>query len=180
MAKKPVFKNKPNPEHKVGNKTFWESRSVAVVGVIIAFDGNDHYVLVEKRSKTMMDEPGKWCLPCGYLDWNETGWEALIREVFEETSLYLPDHTKVIEDNNQEPFFVNTDPKENRQNIALSYCTVIFFKDGLPQEPLKYANSEIEQILWVPIENLDKYEFAFQHNKRVEMALDYFVPFSNI
>ena len=86
------FNNTPNTLHTIEGRMVPESRSVAVVGVIVAIDKHtslsylgckDIYVLAEKRSRNM-DSPGKWCLPCGYLDWDETGPEALIREVYEE------------------------------------------------------------------------------------------------
>ena len=75
---------------------------------------------MEKRSP-IMDQPGKWCVPCGYMDCDESGIEAVIREVFEETSFYIPDlKHRLKSDNKGQPFFINTDPSENRQNIAIT------------------------------------------------------------
>ncbi|MDD5648858.1 MAG: NUDIX hydrolase [Candidatus Nanoarchaeia archaeon] len=173
MIKKPIFENKPNTEYKVGGKTIWESRSVAVVGVILAQWNKKVYTLIEKRSKNMPDSPGKWCLPCGYLDWDETGYEALIREFYEETSLYLPNYkNQLLFNNDEQPFFVNTDPSENRQNVSLSYITIFDFLEekSLPLEILNFKNSEIDEIKWVELLDLIEYDFAFNHEERIVMA----------
>jgi 8-oxo-dGTP pyrophosphatase MutT (NUDIX family) len=178
MKKSPSFNNRPNECITHEGKEFWISRSAAVVGVIIAVKKNrEYYVLAEKRS-SKMDAPGKWCVPCGYMDWNETGWEALTREVYEETSLYLNDYkNKTLECNNKEPFFVNTDPAENRQNIALSYfCILDFrkfsFRKGFPYYVERFKNEEIDEIKWIPVEKINKYDWAFDHDKRILMAVE--------
>jgi 8-oxo-dGTP pyrophosphatase MutT (NUDIX family) len=186
IIEKPIFKNRDNPEHKIDNRTFWqrilfwrkpkiktiwESRSAAVIIVLILRCKEKIYTLIEKRSSTMMDQPDKWCLPCGYLDWDENGWEAVTRELFEETSIYLLDYEKcIVNDNNKQPFFVNTDPSENRQNVALSYC-ILMDVDELPQEPLSYKDKEIDKLEWILIENLKNYDFAFNHGERIKMAV---------
>ena len=109
----PSFKNIANKFHKDKNgNPFWESRSVAVEIVVLALYKKEVYVLIEKRSNTMMDSPGKFCMPSGYIDYNESGWEAAIREVYEETGIYLPDYDHLlVTNNNKEPF-----------KIAFRYC----------------------------------------------------------
>ena len=163
------FKNKPNPVHKIGDKTIWESRSVAIVGIILAKFKNKTYVLIEKRSDTMMDAPGRWCLPCGYLDYNENSWEACVREVHEETGLFITDYN-LINENYEQPFFVNSEPTENRQNVVLyHYCVLNYWE--LP-EVESYQNSEIAKVKWESVKSLDEYDFAFNHRKRIDQALD--------
>ena len=47
---------------------------------------NDHKLLIGKRSqKSFLG--GKWCLPCGFIEHNESFVEAAYREVLEETGL---------------------------------------------------------------------------------------------
>lgn len=123
-----------------------------------------------------MDEPGKWCLPCGYMDWDENGWQAVTREIYEETSLYIPDYDQyLVNRNKKKPFFVNTEVSENRQNIALIYGMVFNFKDGLPQESLSsYTNIEIDDIKWVKIEDINDLDTAFNHSKRIQQARKHF------
>ena len=56
---KPIFQNRPNSEYQVEGKTIWNSRSVAIVGVILAKFDKEIYALIERRSDTMLDQPGK-------------------------------------------------------------------------------------------------------------------------
>ena len=136
--------------------------------VITKFENND-YVLIAERGKGSADYSGFWNLPCGYLDWNETGYEGVIREVYEETGFYIPDAKQIIKENLNQPFFVNTDPKENRQNVSLSYG--IYFKsDELPELSKEHNEpDEVGDLGWVKISDLNNYKFAFEHQDRIKM-----------
>jgi len=171
---KPTFKNRPNIVHKVGDREVWESRSTAVVAVILAYANNKIYVLGEKRSNIMPDAPNLWVVPCGYIDWDENGWNALRREVYEETSFFIDTYKDyIVYDNNKEPFFVNTEVTENRQNIALTYCVLFDFeKRSLPKDVELHTDKEIAAIKWIPIEEISKYKWAFDHEKRIQQALN--------
>jgi 8-oxo-dGTP pyrophosphatase MutT (NUDIX family) len=166
---KRIFKNKPNELIKVDNKEYWISRSVAVVGLLLFKTNNETYVLLELRSE-IMDSPNLWCLPCGYIDYSETGWECLLREVYEETGFDITENEEfIIYDNNKQPYFVNTDPSENRQNIALRYGVI--FNDFLPHVQ-DYKNDEITKISLVNIKNIDNYQFAFNHDKVIKNFIE--------
>lgn len=168
---KPIFNNTPNPVYKIDGKEIWASRSVAVVGSLIASYRHELYVLAEKRSEKM-DHPNMWCLPCGYLDYDENGWDALRREVYEETSFLIDDFEEYIKDNNKkEPYYIVTDVLENRQNVVLNYCIHFNFEKGLPLEVESYSDSEISQIKWVPIKKIFEYDWAFNHNSTIINAL---------
>jgi 8-oxo-dGTP pyrophosphatase MutT (NUDIX family) len=168
------FNNRQNPEHTINGKIVWESRSVAVVAVVFAKFKGDVYVLMEKRSNRM-DQPGKWCLPCGYLDWDENGWQAVTREIYEETSMFLPNYDEsLLSRNKRKPFFINTEVSENRQNVALSYGMVFDFKTVLPQEILHYANPEIDTACWIKLNDINGLDVAFEHDRRILQAKEYF------
>ena len=174
----PKFKNRANAEHKLPNgKTVWESRSSAVVAVVLAIHKHNIFVLAEKRSQTMMDAPGLWAVPSGYIDWDESGWDAVVRELYEETHFYIPkfEHNLIF-DNDIQPFFVRTDPEENRQNISLSYCLIYDFSVNLPKEVEIFKDKESDEIKWIPIEQVmnSGREWAFNHDERVEMAVEKF------
>jgi 8-oxo-dGTP pyrophosphatase MutT (NUDIX family) len=173
---KPIFKNRPNKSYKIGNKEIWESRSPASVGIIFGFINKDLYVLAEKRAKIMPDAPGLWVVPCGYMDWDENGWDALRREVYEETSFFIDDYKEyIVFNNDKQPFYVMTEPHENRQNVALNYCLVFdFCKIGLPLEVEQYKDKEIEKVRWIHYSKINNYKWAFEHNKRIKMALKKF------
>jgi 8-oxo-dGTP pyrophosphatase MutT (NUDIX family) len=161
------FNNTPNKCIKVDNNEYWISRAVAVVGILIFrnIDTQIDYVLLEKRSEKM-DHPNQWCVPCGYLDFNEDGWECLTREVWEETGFYLSDYVKNINfDNDKQPFFVNTNPGENRQNIALRYGVILHFKDNeFPHEITNNTNDEVSDIQFVTLDDVDTFDIAFHHD----------------
>lgn len=188
---KPKFNNRRN-EHLiiyfndgVGNvlkRDIWVSRAPAVVGIVFAFGvvGGDR-VLTIKRSKNMREEPNKYGAPSGYLDFNETGHEGMIREVYEETSMYLPYYEPfLIFDNDQRPFYIQDDPKKDKnQNISLTYVQAYDFydhQDMFPQEIENYSNYETESVSWLKLSevNTNNMEWAFNHNKRIEDAYEFF------
>jgi len=183
----PKFNNIPNEFVRNGTKSkkdYWISRSASVNGFIFArcdgINNNMLNVLIIKRSETIMDEPNKYCAPCGYLDWNENGYESMIREVYEETSLYLPNYKKFnIFDNHQQSFYTETKISNNRQNVELMYITVLEFgedKDNFPIFIEDYSCNETAAVKW-----MDWYEFihnnlewAFHHDIKIRDALMYY------
>ena len=186
---KPTFNNTPNEVFRMRYDTndkgrisvdYWISRAPSVNGVIFAFgvEGGVR-VLVVKRSKNMRDEPLKYCLPCGYLDWDETGYEGVTREVYEETTLYLPDLEPFLVNNNcGQPFYINTDPKSNRQNVSLNYLLIFDFLDGqdfFPEEIEKHTNSEVVKVKWLKVSELHTIKnWAFNHDERIKQALKFY------
>ena len=188
---KPKFSNRPNPHvmyrYSDGqgvkiNQDYWISRAPAVVGIVFAFGIEDGgRVLVIKRSKNMREEANKYGAPSGYLDWDESGYEGMVREVYEETSLYLPNYSDyVVFDNNKQPFFVNDDPKKDKnQNVSLVYILVLDFKnnpDVFPVDIENYTDHETAQVWWLKLSyfyNVEM-EWAFNHDERIKMALNYF------
>jgi 8-oxo-dGTP pyrophosphatase MutT (NUDIX family) len=193
MNEKPKFKNKPNDHLIYGfdsqstglkiKQDYWISRSVAIDGIVFALLPSGVYVLIIKRSDKMRDEVGKYCIPCGYLDWDETGYEAMIREVYEETSLYLPDYEKfLIFDNDKNPFIIRDDPKLNRQNVSLIYLSVYDFTsesnvDKFPLEVENFTCREVSFVKWLPLSDFDKLHsmyWAFNHDEMIRKALEYY------
>lgn len=163
-------------------KNVFLSRSVALVGLILAITDDGFKVLIEKRSKTMMDSPSKVGLPCGYLDWEETLHSGMMREVYEETSFFMPDYEgSVIYDNDKLPFHIIDDPKSNRQNISLVFISIYDFSKTphtFPHDVEKFKCKETE---WVKWENVDyalapynTYDWAFDHDKLIAKGRDLF------
>lgn len=59
------------------------------IAVLIANDRGE--ILLGKRGKDSI-YPGRWCLPCGYIEYDETYLEAAVREVQEEAGItVMPD-----------------------------------------------------------------------------------------
>lgn len=149
-------------KHK--GKTVWISRSVAVVGFVFCKDEEGNwYVLANKRGKGTPDFQGLWNLVCGYIEKDETGEEAVVREINEETGLEL-DKSKF------ELCRVSTNPKNNRQNISLGYMTIL---DGTIADHSNFNKNhmekdEVEEIKWIKISTLFLYEWAFGHDEIIQ------------
>jgi len=139
--------SRPNKAYKTEDGIIWHSRSVAVTGIVFVIFKKELYVLLTKRAESMEDMPGRWCLPCGYLDWDETLEEATAREIREETGFDV---------NAQEPFtkgdgemtvypnvYVHSDPTGNRQNVSIG-SAYLFEKKELPKVTITDETSDVE------------------------------------
>lgn len=171
------FNNRENKriiEHLTGDE-YWNSRSVAVNLVVIMtpYDNiRDMRVLVAERGPEAADYKGHLNLVAGYLDWDETGTEAAIRECWEETGLNVADLVwangiQVIRNDMMQPWHVKTDPSSNRQNISLRYGLKLFSQNDFPE--LNTDNNEIVgEVLnprWMPIEEISNHKWAFDHDQ---------------
>lgn len=168
-VKKLIFKNRPNKSYNTEDGTIWNSRSVAVVGIVILNTPGGAYILLGKRGD-VMDEAGKWNIPCGYLDWDENLYDALRRELWEECGLDLLEQN-VIEQNLQ--YKINTEPTSNRQNVVFYTLTILDQDtDELPVLSLdNMETNEATHAVWVPfkelMDNMHDYQFAFDHESVV-------------
>jgi len=176
----PKFKNTPNKSYHIGGKEIWHSRSAAVNLAILIWTYNleGPYVLASKRGPTAADNRGKMNLVAGYFDWDESGEEAIYRETWEECGIYLPDIIKsaeaIISNDLDNPWYTNTKPTENRQNISLRYGIAVILKTNeLPALSTEYNEQpgEVEDPMWIPIEDIHNYQWAFNHD---QVILDYF------
>jgi ADP-ribose pyrophosphatase YjhB (NUDIX family) len=177
MMDKPTFKNKGNEEVELKDgRKVWLSRSPAVVAVILAIEPSSDriFVLTEKRS-AMMDEGNKWAVVSGYMDWDENGMEAIIRETYEETSFHIPKYeNRLVFNNDGDPFYVHTDPHTDaKQNVSLSYIFIFEF-DQIPKEIEQFKDKEISEVKWMEISEVfwSKRDWAFNHDQRIEMAVE--------
>lgn len=131
-------------------------RHVVVRGIV----EKDGKLLLVKRAGPIL-ETGKWSLPSGYLNRDETAAAGIIREVKEETGW----DTEVIS-----WFRINTDPNrphEDRQNVAIDFILSPIAQTGTPDR----ENSKIE---WIEIDKLLPFsEFAFDHGESIRLYLDY-------
>lgn len=168
---KPTFKNRANEEVNLPDgRTIWLSRSPAVVAVVLVNTPDGTYILTEKRS-AMMDEPNKQALVSGYLDWDESGYDGIVRETWEETSFHIPAYKdKLIFNNSLQPFYVHSDPwTDAKQNVSLTY--IFIYNMDLPMEIENFHDAEIDSVKWMKDSEVDKYEWAFDHDRRIGMAL---------
>jgi ADP-ribose pyrophosphatase YjhB (NUDIX family) len=128
-----------------------------VVHAIIEMDGK---LLLEKRTGDLL-ESGKWSLPSGFLNRDETAAEGIVREVKEETGW----DSEVIT-----LFRINTNPDrphEDRQNIALEFLVKAIKKTGEPDK-------ESSKVEWIAIDKLIPLsDFAFDHGETIKLYLQY-------
>jgi ADP-ribose pyrophosphatase YjhB (NUDIX family) len=174
------FNNKRNEfvtKDNIGERGFFMSRSIAVLGTILVKCDNEIYVLINKRG-TAMDFPNLYNMPCGYLDWNESATEAIYREVYEECGLDLNELKCVIKSDLEQPWYVHHAADGNRQNITLIfglYCIM----DKLPELTSEFSeDNEVQEVKWFNVKNINtrfygKFDWAFNHDKILCDYLDY-------
>lgn len=181
----PGFNNKPNTMYKVGEgknkKVLFDKRSCAVSGFFIIRRGVEYYILAEKRGNRTPDNPNKWCVPCGYIDWNETGREAIIRETYEEAGLNLVQFLDsvshiMIKDDLDQPWHVDTRVDSNLQNITLRFGCVVRIKNDmdLPEltDEFNEIKGEVADLKWINLSDISKYEWAFDHDEIIHEYLN--------
>jgi 8-oxo-dGTP diphosphatase len=120
----------------------------------------DGCLLLEKRDGPIL-ETGKWCLPSGFLERDETLEQGILRELKEETGW---------EGEIVSLFRINSSPNrphEDRQNIAVEFIVKPIKKTGEKD----WESSKVE---WIPIEKLLPFEeYAFDHGETIRQYLEY-------
>lgn len=152
------------PEEMVG-KTIWNSRAIAVsIFPFIRIKGMWHVAAI-KRGKGCPDYVGYWCCPCGYVDFNETIHQAALRELREETGIEYPYVLNLVA--------IQDNPNiSEKQNVTFRYvcdAETVFLWEGDDYVPeLTSAHSEpdeVEELKWIPLSEIGKYEWAFDHKE---------------
>jgi len=112
-------------------------------------------ILLVKRGGKWL-EKGKWALPGGFLDMDETGEQAALRELKEETG-YTGKIIKL--------FQIVDNPRrrhEDRQNVSLVYLVK-------PLKKIGESDDEISEVKWFALDNLPlAQDFAFDHWEVIE------------
>ncbi len=138
-----------------GNKA--SLRHVTVGALVVNRKGQ---ILITKRAQHMPNG-GKYCVPSGFLDRDETTAEGAIRELKEETGLdgVIVSLFQIIDTPDR--------PKEDRQNVHINYIVKV--------QPGKFnENSEVEETKWVDKEDLpSEDEFAYDHRTFIVKYFEY-------
>lgn len=190
------FKNRESERVELEDgRIVWLSRSPAVMSIVVAIVGRwweqkKFYVITSVRGKDTPDFQGHHCCPCGYLDWDEDGWQGAAREIWEETNFNVLNVIKSKElltngnsykvkiiDNyyGNQPYFVNSSPSANRQNITLGYALsfAVSKKEALPSlSGINVNKDNFQEVFsadWIPYEEIltPKYRFAFHHDMKI-------------
>ena len=122
---------------------------VPTVDIIIELDGGG-IVLIERKN-----EPRGWALPGGFMNFDESASDAIVREVHEETGVKVRP-LKIIG--------VFSDPKRDpRQTVAIAlFCEPVF---GIPT-----GGDDAEDAKWWNLYRLPP--LAFDHAKIIKTALE--------
>jgi len=143
----------------------WFSRSVAVAIFVYCKDmEGDWCVLASERGEEAADFRGFWNSTCGYLDFNESAKSAALRELYEETGVFITDESMV-------RFIGYEDsPQANRQNVTFRFA--VFIDDTVTTDftfsKKHNEGKEVGEIKWIKIADVDKYMWAFGHDKRIK------------
>ncbi len=115
----------------------------------------DRILLVKRSGK--LSEGGKWGLPGGFVDRNETIKEAAAREIMEETGYEVADVTlfRIIDTPDR--------PAEDRQNIVFVHICLARERTGTPD----WESSDVQ---WFSLSALPgEDEFAFDHYSNIRL-----------
>lgn len=165
------FNNRENDCIIVDNKELWISRACAVVATIICIVNEAPYVLIGKRGESCPDEVGKWNLPCGYLDWDETLTEAVEREIYEETGLNIRQaHAEALSIKvayMEQPWKVASNISghtNSKQNVSHHFA-LVYTAEQLPALSTDYCEpNEVADVKWVALDERHDYHYAFNHH----------------
>lgn len=128
--------------------------------VVHALVEKDERLLLVKRS-LKISEGGRWSLPSGFMDRDETASQAVLRELREETGW---------EGEVESLFFIKTDPnrpREDRQNVSFHFVVK-------PIRQIGNGDWESTEIAWVPISKLlPESAYAFDHGEAISHYLRY-------
>src|SRR5207244_4519406 len=61
--------------------------AVGGAGLVVRKNERGHEVLLVRRAATARFGAGKWCIPCGYVEWGEDVRDAVRRELREECGI---------------------------------------------------------------------------------------------
>ena len=122
-----------------------------------------------KCTLVVVDFQGMWNMPCGYLDFDETTAEAVVREVYEETGVKVN-----VKDLTFWKF--NDSPSANRQNVTFRYYAIIDAQPGNISVGVGNdrggEEDEVEAIGWVQVSSLDRYKWAFGHEEIIKELVE--------
>lgn len=154
-----MFNNRQNIMIKDENgKVHWISRSVVVICLVVC---NGKFLIVKRGNK--VTQSGKWCLPCGYLDYDESTEECAVREIWEETSIHLKDYEHEISLE-----YVNSRPDHTRkQDIGFHYIVEIKSEEDPSIDISIVDDGETTDVKWIEFEQISEFKFAFNHDKKI-------------
>lgn len=162
----PVFKNRLNEKkYLTSGEEVWISRSVVVIACIHA----EEHILLARRGQSLDSGAGLWSLPCGFLDYDETAFNAVRREVWEELGLEITEEQEDIQ-----PFYVHSKPLTKTQSVTLAYAICFTSMDFVLEKIEKnkiVPNREVEEVKFVKFDEANNMKLAFHHSTILSQLL---------
>ena len=142
----------------IGEPTIvYKARYCAVSGFVFGIVNGKYSILANKRGSGTPDYKGYWNAPCGYLEKFESAKLGIQREIFEECGF-------LVDGKDLKEIFVETKPEEcNNGNVTIRHKA--FLGKIIPYYSAYNGGelNEVDDIKWIPIDDIDKYEWAFNH-----------------
>lgn len=147
---------------KRNGRVYYISRSVAVSLYCYCRNGHGEWcVLANKRGPGAPNANNLWNVPCGYLDYDETTDEAVLREAFEETGVRIPKGAIQM-------MGVNSQPHGNSQNVTVRYAGVLRgTTDDYPTSMDNCEPGEVSAVGWIPLSKVSKLQWAFEQKPKI-------------
>ena len=124
----------------------------------IIFDESREKVLLTKRT-----DNGRWCIPGGGMDPGESGDEACVREVYEETGLHV-ETTRLVGVYTNPGMVVEYADGNVIQPVAISFEAVVTGGEmGL--------SDETTDVGYFSVEEMDKLDLMENHVERIQDAM---------
>ncbi len=156
-------------EHPHYGETLWSGRYCTCTAFVYMVDRKDKvFILANKRGPGTPDYQGYWNCPCGYIEADEDLYDACTRETLEETG-YL------IFPNKFELYKVETDPRKcNNGNISMHCVAILSPTEITKQVQLSGEKDEVSAVKWIPVDQIDSYLWAFNHNNVIQDIIKYY------
>jgi ADP-ribose pyrophosphatase YjhB (NUDIX family) len=123
---------------------------------------NKGKILLVKRSADSSREAGKYALPGGFLDLNETPIEGVSRELLEETG-YKAETVTLFK-------IIASPHRRNSQTQDVDFAFIVEVNPEKAGEP----DNEVSEVRWFELENLPHPdEIAFDHYDIIQLYMDY-------
>ncbi|MFD2909598.1 NUDIX domain-containing protein [Flavobacterium ardleyense] len=126
----------------------------AAVAVVFTFEDKILFAV-----RNIDPDKGKWDLPGGFIDPNETAEEAACREIEEELGVMI--YSKDLK-------YITTSPN-NYLFKNVPYRTLdVFYECALPSDAIKIkAEDEIQELIWIPRSEIDLDKIGFKSIRNV-------------
>lgn len=156
-----------NFEFSYKGQKYWYSRGIVCAVFLFATDKDDNiYVLANKRGSGVSNTD-EWNCPCGHLDFDESCEQCAVRETYEETGIKIDESILRLYDINSKDF------ESKDQSVGFIYSGFLFgtYIEDMPTSTKNMEVNEVKEVKWINVDDIDEYDWAFNHNERIKQIL---------